>query len=130
MPLVNGALLLAVAASIVFVEAADRKDAAVEAGVRRYAAAVSSADLDSAMAEIAPNERAAWSDWVAGQLGNVYDVRGIAVHAAWLLGAPTDVTVVMDVNRGDPEEFYQPTTTVPVEDYEGHPYLAAPLLGG
>ena len=41
---------------------------------------------------------------------------------------PTDVTVVMDVNRGFADEFYQPTTRVDVEHDQGRWYLKQPLL--
>lgn len=124
----NGALLAAVALAIVAVQVIDRSASAVESSVRRYAVAVSTSDLDAAMAEIAPSARPAWRDWVSGQLGNVYEVRGIAVRAGALLGAPVEVTTVLDVNRGYPDEFYQPTTTVAVTEADGHFYLEAPLL--
>ena len=123
-----GALLALIALAIVGVEAVDRPDAAVEASVRRYATAVSHSDMDAAMAETAPEKRAAWSDWVRGQLGNVYDVTGLGVHATSLLAPPTDVTVFLDVNRGYPDEFYQPTTRIAVEVVDGRWYLGAPLL--
>ena len=131
-----GVLLTLVAVAIVGVEAADRAAASVEASVRRYAAAVTSADLDAALAEIAPHERSAWADWLRGQVGNVYDVRGIAVRAPSVLqritqrvaGDPTEVTVVLDVNRDYPDEFYEPTTRVQVEQEGGRWYLSAPLL--
>ena len=124
----NGALLAAIALAIVAVQIVDRSESAVEGSVRRYAMAVSTSDLDGAMAEIAPASRSTWRDWVAGQLGNVYDVRGIAVRATSLVAAPVEVTTVLDVNRGYPDEFYQPTTTVPVSEADGQWYLAAPLL--
>ena len=124
----NGLLLAATAVLIVGVQVVDRSESAVEASVRRYAAAVSGSDLESAMAEIAPTDRAAWREWVAGQLGNVYEVRGVAVRAPSLLAAPVEVTSVLDVNRGYPDEFYQPTTTVAVSEFDGRWYLAAPLL--
>jgi hypothetical protein len=121
-------LLALAAASIVGVEAWDRPDAAVEASVRRYATAVSSSDLDAAMAEIAPQQRPRWRDWVQSQLGNVYDVTGIAVRAPWLLARPTDVTVDLDINREFEDEFYQATPRVGLEEVDGRWYLAAPLL--
>jgi hypothetical protein len=124
----NGLLLLAVAVAIVAVEALDRPEAAVEGSVRRYAAAVTAEDLNAAMAEIAPDQRDAWTEWVRGQLGNVYDVRGVAVRAAWLLGPPLEVTTVLDVNRDYPDEFFEPTARVPVEQADGRWYLSAPLL--
>ena len=34
----------------------------------------------------------------------------------------------MDVNRDSPDQFYQPTTRVDVEQVDGRWYLAAPLL--
>jgi hypothetical protein len=123
-----GILVALVAVAIAGVEALDRPEAAVEASVRRYATAVTNADLNAAMAEIAPDQRAAWSDWVQGQLGNVYDVTGIAVRAPALLATPTEVTVFLDLNRGYPDEFYQPTARVPVEEVDGQWYLGAPLL--
>jgi hypothetical protein len=136
---VNGVLLAAIAGAIVWVQVSARAEGSVEAGVRRYAAAVSNADLDSALAEIAPERRGAWADFVRNQLGNVYDVKGIAVRSPSLIerlarrdqpvnAGPFEVTVVMDVNRDYPSDFYQPTTRVPVEVVGERPYLAAPLL--
>jgi hypothetical protein len=132
----NGLLLASVATAIVGVQVADRSAAQVDASVRRYAAAISISNLEAAVAEIAPPERARWRDWIAGQLGNVYDVRGVGVRAPSLLdravrragGSPSEVTVALDVNRGYPDEFYQPTTRVPVEQVDGRWYLADPLL--
>jgi hypothetical protein len=126
--LVNGALIALAALAIVGVQAADRPAASVESSVRRYAQAMSNGELDAAMAEIAPDQRAKWREWVGEQLGNVYEVRGIAVRAPSLLAPPSEVTVDLDVNREFPEEFYQPTPRVPVEAYDGRWYLAAPLL--
>jgi hypothetical protein len=124
-----GVLLALSALAIVGFEVADRAEASVESSVRRYAAGVTNSDLDAAMAEIAPDQRERWTDWVRGQLGNVYDVRGIAVRSPSILerlaqrpaGGPREVTTVLD-------EFYQPTTRVPVEQFQGRWYLAAPLL--
>jgi hypothetical protein len=134
--LLNGLLLGVIGMAIVGIQVLDRSGAAVESSVRRYAAAISSADLDAAMAEIAPDQRAAWRGWVAGQLGNVYDVRGIAVRSpsllSRLLASPDaggyEVTVIMDVDRDFPEQFFQPTTRVPLSQVDGRWYLAAPLL--
>jgi hypothetical protein len=125
---VDTVLIVLIALAIVGVQVIDRPAASVEASVRRYATAVSNADFDAAMAEIAPDQRARWTDWVRSQLGNIYEVRGVAVRAPFLLASPSEVTVDLDVNRGYPDEFYQPTPRVPVEVYEGRPYLAAPLL--
>ena len=111
------------------VQLVDRPAVAVETTVRRYASAVSNGDLDSAMAEIAPDQRDHWRDWVSSQVGNQYEVRGIAVRAPSLLATPVEVTVNLDVNRDAPGDFYQPTARVRVEHYDGSWYLAAPLLG-
>jgi hypothetical protein len=134
--LLNGLLLGITGLAIVGIQVLDRSGAAVESGVRRYAAARSSADLDAAMAEISPDQRDEWRDWVGGQLGNVYDVRGIAVRSPSVLGrflggpdaGRYEVTVIMDVDRDFPEQFYQPTTRVPLSQVDGRWYLAAPLL--
>lgn len=131
-----GVLLAFLALAIAGVEVADRAEASIEASVRRYASAVTNSDLDAAMAEIAPDQRARWSDWVQTQLGNVYEVRGIAVRSPSIVerlsqhlpGGPREVTTVLDVDRDYPDEFYQPTTRVPVEAFDGRWYLAAPLL--
>jgi hypothetical protein len=133
---INAALLALLALAILGVEAADRAESSLEGGVRRYAAAVSNSDLDAAMAEIAPDQRERWTEWVRGQLGNIYEVRGVAVRSPSPLerltqrlpGGPREVTVVLDVDRDYPDEFYQPTTRVPVEPFDGRWYLAAPLL--
>jgi hypothetical protein len=131
-----GVLLAFLALAIAGVEVADRAEASIEASVRRYASAITNSDLDAALAEIAPDQRARWSDWVQTQLGNVYEVRGIAVRSPSLVerltqrlpGGPREVTTVLDVDRDYPDEFYQPTTRVPVEGFDGRWYLAAPLL--
>jgi hypothetical protein len=133
---VNGVLLALVALSVVSVQVLDRAEASVEGSVRRYAAAVTNGDLDGALAEIAPDQRVNWADWVRSQLGNFYDVRGIAVRSpsVWqrvslrVPAGPFEVTAILDVNREFPEDFYQPTARVPVEEFEGRWYLAKPLL--
>ena len=133
---VNCVLAAAIALAVGSVQAFDRDDAAVEASVRRYAVAISSSQLEAALAEIAPDQQERWRDFVRSQLGNVYEVRGIAVRAPSILergfagrpAGPFEVTVVLDVNRDYPDEFYQPTPRVPVERFEGKPYLARPLL--
>ena len=127
-----GVLLALIALAIVGVQLLDPGEAAVEQSVRRYATAVSNAQLDAAMAEIAPEQRAHWQDWVRSQLGNVYDVRGVAVRSPSMMQGgrrgPFEVTAVLDVNRDYPAEFYQPTARVPVQEVDGHWYLTAPLL--
>jgi hypothetical protein len=131
-----GVLLALTVLAIAGFELADRAEASIEGSVRRYAAAVTDSDLDAAMAEIAPDQRERWTDWVQDQLGNVYDVRGIAVRSPSILervsrrmpGGPNEVTTFLDVDRDYPDEFYQPTTRVDVEQFQGHWYLAAPLL--
>jgi hypothetical protein len=129
----NGVLLAALGLAIVGVQVLDRPAAQVDGSVRRYAAAVASGDLDAAVEEIAPSRRGQWRDWVRGQLGNIYEVRGVAVRAPSLLASrgirtPSEVTVMLDVDRGYPDEFYQPTTRVPVEQVDGRWYVAEPLL--
>ena len=121
-------MLVVLAIAIVGIEVAQRPSAAVEASVRRYAEAVSNADLDAAMAEIAPVERPRWRDWVNSQLGNVYDVTGMAVRTGWLLGQPAEVTTDLDVNRAYPDQYYQASPRVAVEQDGGRYYMAAPLL--
>jgi hypothetical protein len=129
-------LLVGVAVAILGVQVGDRGAALVDTSVRRYAAAVSTGNLDAAVQEIAPAERQRWRDWITSQLGNLYDVRGVAVRAPSLLnrlttrgpGLPTEATVALDVNRGYPNDFYQAATRVPVEQVEGRWYLARPLL--
>ncbi|MDQ6673896.1 MAG: hypothetical protein M3069_24660, partial [Chloroflexota bacterium] len=81
MRVVNGLLLALVGAAVVGTQLLDRSGAAVDASVRRYAAAVSTADLDTAMAEISPEHRTQWTDWVQAQLGNMYEVKGTAVRS-------------------------------------------------
>jgi hypothetical protein len=128
---VNAVLLGAVGAAILGVIVFDRAEASVEAVVRRYALAVSSGDLDGALEEIAPSAREQWRPWLETQLGNIYDVRGIAVHSPSLLSGkrgPDEVTVVLDVNRGYPGEYYQPTSRVAVHNVGGRWFLSQPLL--
>jgi len=133
--ILNGVLLGLIGLAILGVLAVDRSEAAVEGVVRRYALAVSSSDLDGALDEIAPDQRAAYRDWLSTQIGNIYEVRGIAVRSPSVFErlmrratGPSDVTVVLDVNRGYGDEFYQPTSDVPVVQVDGRWYLAQPLL--
>jgi hypothetical protein len=134
--LLNWLLLVAMGLALVGGQVLDRPEASLEGTVRRYAAAVSNADLDGAMAEIAPEQRAMWVDWVRGQLGNVYDVRGIAVRSPSVVqrvlervpAGPFEVTAALNVNAAFPDQFYQPTTRVPVEEFDGRWYLSTPLL--
>jgi hypothetical protein len=136
MVVVNGLLLVAAGLAILSLIVVDRAEASVEQVVRRYALAISSGDLDGALEEIAPDQRESYRDWVSTQLGNLYDVRGIAVRSPALFdrlvrGAPrgpTEVSVVLDVNRNFPDVFYQPTSRVPVEQLDGRWYLSEPLL--
>jgi len=123
---VNAVLLVAVGLAVVGSSVFSRPSVAVESMVRRYAAALTSGDVDGALAEVAPEERDGSRVWLASQVGNVYEVRGIAVRA--VRGTPYEVTVVLDVNRGYADEYYQPTTTEPVEQVGGVWYLARPLL--
>jgi hypothetical protein len=126
--ILNVVLLAGIAAAIVGVEVWDRPESAVESSVRRYASAVTAGDFDAAMAEIAPSQRAAWADWVRGQLGNEYAVTGIAVRTRSLLGPPTEVTTDVDVNRDYPDEFYQASPRVALAEEDGRWYLSVPLL--
>jgi hypothetical protein len=133
---VNAVLLVAVAGSVVGLEVIGRPEASVESSVRRYADAVGNTDLNAALAEIAPEQRPAWRDWINSQLGNIYEVRGIAVRAPSLLqrlrsgatSGPTEVTNVIDVDRAFPDQFYQATTRVPVQESGGSWFLGQPLL--
>ena len=76
----NGVLLALMAFAVGVYGLVARTDTAIGASVRRYAVAMSEADLEGAVAEIAPNRRAMWRAWIEGQLGNVYEVRGVAVR--------------------------------------------------
>jgi hypothetical protein len=126
----NGLLIVSVGVAVAGMSLLSRSSLSVEGAVRRYSLAVTSTDLEAALAEIAPGERETWRDWVASQLGNVYEVRGIAVRSPAFLvrGGPYEVTVVLDINRGYADEYYQPTTTEPVEQVDGVWYLSRPLL--
>ena len=75
------------------------------------------------------------SRWLSTQVGNIYEVRGIAVRSPSVFErvvrrarGPSEVTVVLDVNRGYAGEFYQPTSDVPVVQVDGRWYLEQPLL--
>ncbi len=133
---VNGLLLLSLVASAIALEVVDHSSVLVETMVSRYAQAISSNDPDAALAEIAPHTRSLHRGFVLNQLGNVYVVRGVAVRTPSLLEqlagstarGPVEVTVVLDVDPGDPLAYYQPTSRVPVEDVFGRWYLSAPLL--
>jgi hypothetical protein len=102
---VNGLLLALAGIAILGVIAFDRSDASAEGVVRRYALAVSNNDLDGALDEIARSARCV-SRVAPTQVGNIYEVRGIAVRSPSVFEqvvqgeGPSEVMVVLDVNRG------------------------------
>ena len=132
----NALLLLAIAAAIGAVQLTDRSAPAVVQTVNRYAAALQAQDLQATEAEIAPSRRAEWEPFIRSQLGNIYEIKGTAVRAPSLLdrltkgaqSSPSEITVIMDVNRGWGDLFYQPTTRVKITLEDGRLYLAEPLL--
>jgi len=132
----NALLLAAIAGAIGAVQFTDRSSPAVAQSVARYAAALQAQDLQGTEQEIAPSRRAEWEPFIRTQLGNIYEIRGFALRTPSLLdrltrgasSTPTEATVVMDVNRGYPDQFYQPTTRVKVTFEDGRLYLAEPLL--
>jgi hypothetical protein len=132
----NGVLLVVTGVAVLTFGLLARADAAVSQTVRRYAVAISERDLDGALAELVPTERERWRPWLERQLGNVYDVRGIAVRSPSLFdrllrgapGAPYEVSILLDVNRDYPDWFYQPSPSVPVEQRDGQWYLSRPPL--
>ncbi len=134
--LLNAILLVAIAGAILGVQRLDRSSPAVERVVRQYAAAVDAQDLGAALDQVDPAARDTWQPWVAYQLGNRYDVRAISVRSHSILdrlvrhdsGDPFEATVLLDVNRGKPGTFYQPTTRVPITCVDGRCYLGLPLL--
>jgi hypothetical protein len=104
---VNGLLLALAGIAIFGVIAFDHSEASVEGVVKRYALAVSSNDLDGALDEIAPDQRDAYRGGSRRRVGNIYEVRGIAVRSPSVFervvrraSRPSEVTVVLDVNRG------------------------------
>jgi hypothetical protein len=134
--LANGLLLLAIALVIGLVQLGDRSGAQIDGAVGRYAAAVGAQDLRAALAELAPDDRARWADFVQAQLGNTYEVRAVSVRSPSLLdrlvrrapSTPYEATLVLDVDRDDPDSYYQATTRVPLRQDAGRWYLAAPPL--
>lgn len=133
---VNGILIALLVGTIATAQVLDRTASQIDATVERYARALESQDLNAALLELAPATRERWAPWVAEQLGNIYEVRAVSIRAPSPLdrlargtpGLPTQATVIMDVNRGYPEFFFQPATRVSLEQRDGRWYLAEPLL--
>jgi hypothetical protein len=133
---VNGLLLLAIAIVIGAVQLRDRASTQIEGAVDRYAIALAARDLDACLAELPPDARDQWRDFVASQLGNTYNVDAVSVRSPAVLervrqhvdGAPYEATLSIDVDRDDPAAAYQATTRVPVAERDGRWYLAAPPL--
>lgn len=134
--LVNATLLTVLVGAIGAAQALDRSPGQIDATVERYARAVEAQDLEAAVTELSPAGRERWAPWVAEQLGNIYEVRAVSIRAPSLVarfargmpGLPTEATVIMDVNRGYPDFFFQPSTRVSLEQRDGRWYLAEPLL--
>ncbi len=132
-----GVLLLVSVVVIGAVQVRDRSGTQIEGAVDRYAGAIAAQDLDGCLAELPPDARDQWRDFVAAQLGNSYDIDAISVRSPSVLerllqhadSAPYEATVTIDVDRGDPTAAYQATTRVPVTEQDGRWYLAAPPLG-
>lgn len=134
--LLNAALLILLAGIIGAEQLLDGAPPRIQATVERYARAMEAQDLQAALAEIEPSDRPRWTAWVESQLGNIYEVKSVAVREpsgldrilAGASGTPTEASVAMDVNRGYPDFFFQPTTRVGVVQTDGRWYLAEPLL--
>lgn len=132
----NGVVLTLMAAAVLSAQLQDRSSAPILASVERYAHAMAALDLPAAREEIAPAARVEWDWFLAEQLGNIYEVQSISIRSPslldqWLHGDPPmpfEATVRLDVNRGYPDFFYQPTTRVPLRQVDGRWYLAEPLL--
>jgi hypothetical protein len=132
----NGVLLVAIALVIGAAQLRDRSGAQIESAVDRYAAALAADNLDGCLAELAPADRAEWTDFVRSQLGNRYDVVGVSVRSPSVLdrlqsrvdASPSEATLALSINRDDPESFYQATSRIPVTQDAGRWYLAAPPL--
>ena len=137
--LVNGVLLGVMALAIVGIQGLYRGGAAVEASVRRYAAAVSNSDSATGLwPRLRPTSgRRGRSGFAASYLGNVYDVRGIAVRS------PSVLQRVLDPTGGrlskSPPSWTSTGTTRPVlstdgavavEQVDGRWYLHAPFVAG
>lgn len=133
---VNATLLTVLVGAVGAAQVLDRSPVQIDSTVERYARAVEAQDLEAAIIELSPAARDLWTPWVAEQLGNIYQVRAVSIRAPspldrlirGTLGQPTEATVVMDVNRGYPEFFFQPSTRVSLEQHDGRWYLAEPLL--
>ena len=132
----NLVLLALAGAAAVLGQALDRASPAVEAAVRGYAGAMAAQDEAAALAQIAPSRRDEWRGWVQEQAGNIYEIKGLGVRTPRLVdrlagrasAAPTEVSVVLDVNRGYPDFYYQATSQAAVVQEDGRWYLAEPLL--
>ncbi len=128
--LVGAALVVAGAA----LDIAGRR-ASPEAPLRTYVSAVTNEDLDAALREITPAARAAAAPFVAEQLGNWYEVRGIGVRHPSLLdrlrgrGADNEalLTVQLDITLLSGETWRTTTLVRVVREPDGW-YLARPPL--
>lgn len=129
--IMTGALVLASAVREVVA-----RQTGPEAVVARYFAALEASDLDGALAEIAPEGRAEAAPFVENNLGNAYQITGIAAEYASVTeqlaggsGAARTVTVFLDVTQKDGARW-QAGPRVPLVHSGGRVYLAqAPLSG-
>jgi hypothetical protein len=134
---VVGALWLLAAGAVAAGALADWRGRAAspEAPLRTYLAAVTSEDLNAALAEILPDDRADALPFVSDQLGNGYRVLGLGVRQPSLLDrllgrATADnalITVQLDITQYD-GETWRTTTSVPVVRTPDGWYLTRPPL--
>jgi hypothetical protein len=107
---------------------------APEVPVRAYLAAVERADVDAALATLAPGARDASRERVERQLGNAYRVEGLVLGAPSfadrLLGRPRPpawVHVAAEIAPAVGERWKSSSTATLVE-LDGSWYLAGPLF--
>ena len=128
------ALLLLAASAVVAVAgpAWESRRRAPEAVVRAYLDAVERRDLDAALAQLAPDGRAAQRERVALQLGNRYRVESLVLGAPSvadrLLGRsrPPAWAVVAAVITPPVGDRWTSSSTAELVDHDGRWYLARP----
>lgn len=128
-------MLLAIAGAVAVVGPAwESRRRAPEAVARAYLAAVERGDVDSALAELAPDARAARREDVVRQLGNRYRVQSLVLGAPSvvdrLLGRPRPAAWAVVAAEIAPVvgERWQSSSTADFIERDGRWYLARPLF--
>jgi hypothetical protein len=105
-----------------------------ESVVHRYFAALEQDEVEGALAEIDPESRARWSDFVANGAGNSYRLEGTAIRRASLVdrvmgrSTPSEATSFVHITQAVDGAEWSAGPRVPLVRRDGRWFMGRPPL--